>query len=159
MSAPIGNQFWKQRSKHGRDVIFSDPDKFWESCCEYFEWCDNNPLKSYEYNGKDAIKCDLEFMRAYTWQGLALFLDVHVETVKELQNKKDFSVIYTRVASTIFNQKFTGAAAGLLKENIISRELGLADKLDNKVSGEGIKILLGQNRGEATEGLQTTVND
>lgn len=144
MPPPAGNQFWKQRSKHGRDVIFSDPDKLWESCCEYFEWCDNNPLKSYEYNGKDAIKCDLEFMRAYTWQGLALFLDCDARTIKSLQTKDDFLYIFSRIEQTIFSQKFTGAAAGLLKENIIARELGLVEKVESKAEHSGGIIIQGQ---------------
>lgn len=40
----IGNQFWKRRSKHGRDKLFKTPDVLWEAACEYFQWCDDNPL-------------------------------------------------------------------------------------------------------------------
>ena len=34
----------------------------------------------------------------------------------------------------IYEQKFTGAAAGLLNPNIIARDLGLADKTDHASS-------------------------
>lgn len=159
MPAPEGNQFWKQRSKHGRDVIFSDPQKFWESCCEYFQYCDENPLKSYEWNGKDPVKCDLEYMRAYTWQGLALFLDCAVNTIKSLKDKDDFLIIYSRVEQTIFNQKFTGAAAGLLKENIIARELGLVEKSESQIQGTGIQVLIGTPPQQPTQGIETQVNE
>lgn len=147
-----GNQFWKQRSKHGRDVIFSDPLKLWDSACEYFEWCDSNPLKSYEWNGKDPTKCELDFMRAYTWQGLSLFLDVSVNTLKSLKDKDDFLTIFTRIEQTIFAQKFTGAAAGLLKENIISRELGLVEKTDNTNKHSGELIINGQKFADKANG-------
>ena len=43
MAAPKGNQFWKLRSKHGRDKLFATPDLLWQAACEYFEWCDKHP--------------------------------------------------------------------------------------------------------------------
>ena len=43
MGAPKGNQFWKLRSKHGRDKLFTTPELLWQAACEYFEWCENNP--------------------------------------------------------------------------------------------------------------------
>ena len=44
MSSPACNQFWKQRSKHGRDMLFASPTLLWEAACEYFEWCEDNPI-------------------------------------------------------------------------------------------------------------------
>jgi hypothetical protein len=46
MGAPKGNEFWKMRSKHGRDALFASPELLWESACEYFEWCNDNPIVS-----------------------------------------------------------------------------------------------------------------
>ena len=40
MGAPKNNQFWKLRSKHGRDKIFKTPKILWEAACDYFEWCE-----------------------------------------------------------------------------------------------------------------------
>jgi hypothetical protein len=127
MGAPVGNQFWKLRSKHGRNKILSDPEILWEEACNYFEWCDAHPLQSIEFNGKDAIECIVPKMRAYTWEGLETFLGV--ESLREYKNTyKDFSQVITRIGKIIYTQKFTGAAAGLLNANIVSRDLGLADK-------------------------------
>lgn len=46
---------------------------------------------------------------------------------------KGFSDICTRVREIIYEQKFTGAAAGLLNPMIIARDLSLRDK--SEVSG------------------------
>ena len=43
MAANIENQFWKLRSKHGRDKIFSSPEVLLQQSYEYFANCDNNP--------------------------------------------------------------------------------------------------------------------
>lgn len=144
MGAPKGNQFWKQRSKHGVDKLFSSPEILWEAACEYFQWCDEHPLMAYEWNGKDPIKCDLEKMRAYTQKGLCLFLDIDEQTLENYLSRKDFFGIVTRIKNTIFTQKFEGAAAGLLNPNIIARELGLTDKQETKVETSGELIIKGQ---------------
>ncbi|MEI2271814.1 DNA-packaging protein [Sphingobacterium sp. ML3W] len=143
-AAPIGNQFWKLRSKHGRDKIFTSPDLLWEAACEYFEWCDENPfledtIQKVKVNGEgEFIKHEnLTKMRAYTWDGLELFLDI--DSLRHYKNNevyKDFFQVITRIEKIIYNQKFTGAAAGFLNPNIIARDLGLVDKKESKVMVE-----------------------
>lgn len=137
MGAPAGNQFWKLRSKHGRDKIFTDPEILWEAACDYFEWCESNALIEIDFRGKDANEVELPKMRAFTWEGLELFLDIHsLRDYKTKENYKDFAQVITRIEKVIWNQKFTGAAAGFLNPNIIARDLGLADKkeVDRKVT-------------------------
>ena len=74
MAAPKGNQFWKARSKHGRELIFKTPEALWDACVEYFEWVDANPLQEdrpFAYQG--AVKHEpVAKMRAMTICGLSL---------------------------------------------------------------------------------------
>lgn len=129
MGAPVGNQFWKQRSKHGRDKIFEKPEYLWEAAMEYFQWCDENALIEIDFRGKDATSVNLPKMRAYTWDGLELFLDIYsLRDYKTKPEYKDFTQVITRIEKIIYTQKFTGAAAGFLNPNIIARDLGLIDK-------------------------------
>src|SRR6188474_3778600 len=74
MAAPLGNQFWKIRSKHGRDKLFATPELLQEAAYEYFEWCDANPWVKKDWVGKDADKVDRELHRPYTISGLCLYL-------------------------------------------------------------------------------------
>lgn len=144
--APKGNQFWKARSKHGRDKIFKTPDILWEAACEYFQWVDDNPL--YEHKTQlsqgEWVETAVPKMRAMTIEGLCIFLDVNTQYFTDFENgldiskreDKDFSVVIKKVREIIANQKFTGAAADLLNANIIARDLGLRDKgeIDHKSS-------------------------
>lgn len=129
MAAPKGNQFWKARAKHGREKIFSDSESLWAACCEYFDWVDENPLEeAIVYQGvlnEDQCK---PLMRAMTIDGLCIFLDVSRQTWYEYKSHDDYSDIINKVELIIRTQKIQGAAAGLLKENIIARETGLGDK-------------------------------
>ena len=161
MAAPKGNQFWKKRSKHGRDKLFTSPELLWEACEQYFRWCVNNPLIELEqiknpprpYKDREgewvtpSQFVELPKMRAFTIQGLCRFLNCNSlwfnqfeDSLKseEKQNdplNKDFSEILTRVREIIYEQKFTGAAAGFLNPTIIARDLGLRDKTE--LSGPG----------------------
>jgi len=135
-----GNQFWEFRSKHGRDKLFSTPELLWEAACEYFQWCDDNPLiesKAFSFQGEISI-AELPKMRAYTIGGLTLYLGVNPQYLNDFEKglkdndplKDGFSSIIREIKETIYNQKFTGAAADLLNANIIARDLGLSDKKD-----------------------------
>lgn len=137
MAAPKGNQFWKARSKHGRDKLFASADALWEACQEYFEWVDANPLmeeKGFAFQGV-VTKESFNKMRAMTLDGLYIFLDIDESTWRDWREQEDFSRITTTVEKIIRTQKLTGAAADLLNPNIIARELGLRDAQDVKHSG------------------------
>lgn len=128
MSAPVKNQFWKLRSKHGRDKIFENPTLLWEACTEYFEATDQRKWIRTEFNGKDAIECHVPTETPYTWTGLYLFLDIDHSTWQLYEKREDFIAISTRVRNIIYTQKFEGAAVGAFNPQLISRDLGLVDK-------------------------------
>lgn len=144
MGAPSGNQFWKLRSKHGRDTLFESPDLLWEAAEEYFEWCENNPLIEVDYKGKDAERVEIPKMRAFTLEGLCLYLGCNTAYFRnylnqERKDEKDFSSVFTRIYETIRNQKFTGAASGFLNATIIARDLGLRESTDITTGGDKIQ--------------------
>lgn len=130
MAAPKGNQFWKARSKHGRDKIIASAELLKEACEEYFQWVEDNPLseeKLFAYKGCISKESAYK-MRAMTIAGLCIFLDVCLETWSNWRKNKDFMGVIEWAEQVIREQKFAGAAADLLNANIIARDLGLADK-------------------------------
>lgn len=136
-----GNRFWELRSKHGRDKLFESPSLMWEAACEYFQWCEDNPLIETDWVGKDAEEVRRPKMRAFTLHGLTSYLGCSTDYFKSFKNqeridKADFLPVITRIEETIYNQKFTGAAAGFLNANIIARDLGLADKQEVQLPKE-----------------------
>ena len=138
MPAPLGNQFWKVRSSHGRKPIFSSHEDLEAACEEYMQWVDDNPLyedKITSFQGVNSHE-PIAKMRAMTLDGLHLFLDIDDNTWRNYRAKKDFMQVVTRVERAIRSQKFAGAAADLLNANIIARDLGLVDKQDTKTTIE-----------------------
>lgn len=146
--ARIGNQFWKLRAKHGRDKLFETPELLWQAACEYFQWCEENPLKeikAFAFQGQiDTV--ELPVMRAMTLSQLCIYLGCNEAYFRQFKStaEKDFSTVINEIEQTIYNQKFQGAAGNLLNANIISRELGLVDKQELQVSESPNVIIPGE---------------
>ena len=145
MAAPEGNQYWKLRSKHGANRKFTNPEDLWEKACEYFQWVEDNPLleeKAFAYEGvisKDSITK----MRAMTIDGLTFYLGITHETWLAWRKRKDLSLVVSEIDRVIRDQKFSGAAAGLLNSNIIARDLGLRERTETDLKApEGISLVL-----------------
>ncbi len=144
-----GAPLWKQRAKVGRDMLFASPEVLWDACCEYFHWVDTNDLMAHEWKvvDKELKAVSVPRARPYTMGALCIFLDVNEAYFrnwkyhnKEEENESEetrilreaFSTVITKVEAIVYQQKFEGAAAGYFKENLISRDLGLADKREVK---------------------------
>ena len=135
-----GNQFWKQRSKHGRDKLFASPELLWDAAVEYFQYTDQRKLTRKDWVGKDAQQVDREFDVPYTLTGLCLYFDCSREWWTKFKDTQhlDFLPIIARIDQIIYNQKFEGAAAGIFNANIIARDLGLQDKNDITTNGKDL---------------------
>lgn len=143
MAAPRGNQFWKIRSKHGRDRLFLSPEELWKAACEYFEWVDKHPWHKADFKGKNVVRVNIPTERPYTLMGLCLYLGCNADYFNQFESRltdsgvdKDFSGVITRIRETIYTQKFEGAAVGAFNANIIARDLGLIDKKDVQSGGK-----------------------
>jgi hypothetical protein len=135
MAATEGNRWWQLRATSGREKIFSTPEHLWKAACEYFEATDTRKWKKKDWVGKDALEVERETETPYTWTGLALFLDVDSRTLRNYANEdsyKDFFPIISRIQDIIYTQKIEGATVGAFNANIVSRELGLADKVETE---------------------------
>jgi hypothetical protein len=88
--------------------------------------------KAFQSDGK-VIKTTVKKMRALTIQGFCGFLGIHTNTYYDWRrNRADLRDTILQIDDAIKDQKFTGAAAGLLNASIIQRDLGLADNIRNQ---------------------------
>ena len=143
MAAPKGNQFWKLRSKHGRDKLFATPDLLWQAACE---WCDKHPWYKSEAikNGKSVGKIvKIPTERPYSLMGFLVYIGTSPSYWYDFKaaNHIDFSCVISEIEKIIETQQFEGAAVGAFNANIISRKLGLIDKQNiSTPEGEAINI-------------------
>lgn len=129
----LGNELWKLRERSGPRPKYDDPAEVFALCVEYFEHVDSNPLSEQKvfHSDKSIVKADVEKMRPYTIAGLCEYLCIARSTWNDWREKrKDLSEVIEWADMVMERQKFEGAAAGLMNANIISRDLGLADRKD-----------------------------
>lgn len=142
-----GNELWKL-SNPGRKRKYDTPQKLKRACVKYFEWVQNNPIKEeklFQHDGK-IVRGTIHKMRAMTKQGLNLHLQItHKtwDTYRECDNEGIREVVAWADA-VIEEQKFTGAAAGMLNPMIIARDLGLKESVSSEQTGE-LKIEIVKN--------------
>lgn len=130
---------WEHRTQVKEDVLFKKPNVLLKECYEYFKWMDQNPYKR-QVNmvvDKTVKLTTTDHPRPYTWQGLCLYLDIHESAFRWFKKNAhggytdEFKKVIDHIEKIIYNNKFSGAAVGLFNANIISRDLGLVDKVDN----------------------------
>lgn len=128
----------------GRPLKFT-PQELAEKFAEYVQWCADNPFKSgtrTDYaNGFAATEENR--VRRISISGFQLFIGSSDGWWADLDKRKDgadFMRVKEQIKKYCETSQADMAAAGLLKENIISRLLGLADK--KAVATEGVTIVV-----------------
>ena len=134
MAAPKGNEFWKKRSKHGRDKIFTTPELLWGAAIEYFQWCQNNPIMAQDNKGTKNVN-EVKFIRPFTLKGFCIFCDASEYWFINFEKaaNEDFLQVIRKIRDIIYTQKLEGATIGIYNSNIVARELGLADNTNNNI--------------------------
>lgn len=142
MAPPKGNQFWKLRSKHGRDKLFESPDLLLESAFEYFQWCDDNPWVQTETTTTDkgVFTKEKPNQTPYSRLGWFVYIGCSDSWLREFKKTatNDFLRVIEEIEAIIDKQQWEGATVGAFKENIIARTLGLTDKSDLTTRGKPI---------------------
>lgn len=147
-----GNQEWRQRSKHGRDKLFADPQLMLEAALEYFKWCDENPWLKHDYKGggKNLKEVYMKLGRPYTVSGAAMYMGATERYFYEFKSRlktsdpmyDDFLVVINTIEEIVRRQKYQGAAVGAFNANLISYDLGI--RKDQQINGgpTGVNIIV-----------------
>ena len=87
----IGNQWWKNRAKSGRDAMFTDPEILRQSIQEYFDLTDSRrDWDGQEWVGKDGDEVIVKKRVPFTLRGLCAFLGVSSHYFSEFKKSQTF---------------------------------------------------------------------
>lgn len=160
--APKGNQFWKLRAKHGRDLLFFDAELLREAAYEYFAWCDENPLYTAEQTSgkgkpiiipaKDEDDDDTIIMpepltyipekRPYTRVGFCHYVKCSeswlwaFKEAAKRRNEKDILDVIDEILNIIDRDQQEGSLRGHYNANLTARLQGIADTSKQEVKAE-----------------------
>lgn len=125
------NELWRHVSNFGRPKAYATPELLWQAAVKYFEYMDNNP--DYRSEWKDGKLRQIPVKRPYTIAGLQIFIGVNDAYIRQQRRyEKAYSTVIELIEKICREQKFAGAANGFFNANIISRDLGLVDKVETE---------------------------
>ena len=136
--ASIGNQWWKLRSKHGRDTLFESPQLLKEAFNEYVEWCEQHPEYAAEWKDKRLVKIPLK--RVLLLEAFMSYCDTYADWWSEFKgskayaNNKEWGRVMKEIETRIYVDKAIGATNGLLNSNVMIRMLKLSENINMDVS-------------------------
>ncbi len=138
MAAPIGNRFWELRSKHGRDKLFATPELLWDAAQEYFQSVIDNPwykIEAVKSGDNAGMLIEVPAVPPFTIEGLCMYFECSDKWFGEFYKANIENTTWQptldRIKHTIRRQKFEGATIGVFNPLIISRDLGLTEKLQH----------------------------
>lgn len=143
---------WKIVTKRlGRPLKFETPMDLWNIACEFFQWCEDNPITEIDYRGSYALPVILSTPQPFNFNSFCLFAGLNLTYLNELEeamnkriekDKNDlqaigFSQTLTYIKEICREQKFKLALANKYNPTIASRDLGLTDKSESIVNMQG----------------------
>lgn len=167
-----GHQLWKNRSKHGREKLFSDAALLLEEAYAYFDWCDRYPWEKAElvkYKG-EAVEESIPLGRPYTLTGFMVYLGVSegyyraamanikkkIDENRATEDEIELLDAFDYIALVVKTQQVEGAAVGVFSPGLVARLNGLADTQNVKSSQPVVSInVRDQETAEALDELKT----
>lgn len=147
-AAPKGNEFWKLRSKHGRDRIIESPEVMLDAVHEFLELKENTYLDKPEMirGGEMAgTQVNVKIKDYPTLSELAHFLGfMTLKSWRDYKERDGFLTVITYAEEIISNWKLKGTAIGVYNHNIVARDLGLVDKKEHDHKSKSVESFLSQ---------------
>ncbi len=123
------------------------PEALYEYFESYKEICKDNPKKENFWSSKSDKEVSVSREIPYTWDGFEVWLrkEKIIVRLDDYKSNKDnryseYANIIHAIGKEIYEDKFTGAVAGVYQHTIIARDLGLRDKQDLDVTTQGEKV-------------------
>lgn len=168
-----GNEFWKLRTKVGRDKLFSDPATLLDAAYEYFRYCDRSPWMRPElvkYQG-DATEYEIPLGRPYSIDGFTIYLGVSgayfraakanintkIEAKRATPEEVELVETIQLIETICRTQNVEGAAVNVFNPVIIARLHSIAENTNVNQTGEA-KVTV-TVRDQETADLLTDLDD
>jgi len=148
MAPPKGSQFWKRRTKHGKEKLFATKELLLDASYEYFEYMDSNKWVINEITKKinvntpdDITKKKKPKSQPYSIEGLCLFLGcsfswwrnskLRFKNNPTNETESELLEAMEQIELIVFVNQFNGASIGEFDPRIMTSKLGLITKTEN----------------------------
>ena len=131
-------------------AMWASPQDLLQDFFDYLELIEENALKEAKIYGGEGQILQLDKMRAPSMQGFAFYLRTISGEIKRYGERgAEWEAVLTFIEEGLYAKSYEGAAAGLLKESIVMRKLGMADKVEQTNTQKRIVIMHTPDNGRA----------
>lgn len=127
------------------------PELLYKHFEDYKQYCKDNPKQENFYNSKEGRQVSVDREIPLTWNGFEIYLRKnniigHLEDYRYNTDGRydEYMGIIRAIDQEIYEDKFTGATAGVFQHNIIARDLGLSEKKEVAKTGKTTKLAWGK---------------
>lgn len=134
-------------TKKGREKYIETPEKLMEYFERYRDWRKENGRVVSYYSKAMGEYVDKTVEAPVTFKGFEIWLRKNgiIDNLGDYEANRngsysEYSSILRAIKDEIYDDKYTGAVCGLFKENIIARDLGLMERVDQTTKGDKIEF-------------------
>jgi len=110
----MSEEHWKI-VHNNRNVVSNSPEQLWDNAVSYFQWCDDNPIRSKVTltSGKEAGKVVMKQQtRPYSIKALCLHCNLLEEYLRDIRNSRsgdDYYVVVSKILYIVYTQNLENA--------------------------------------------------
>lgn len=143
-----GMQLWEVIGNRAHITISDTAEDMWKRACEYFLWCDENPVtwKSTIMSGsKGGSKVENESPRPYSVRAMCIFCGLSESYISSIRNSKDqqsdYYIVISKILSIIYVQNLDYATAGVFNPIFTSKLLNLGEEDNGTLEPAKVQII------------------
>lgn len=141
----MSSQLWQTVSSFANRVIVDTPEDIWKRACEYFQWCDDNPIvwKTTVMSGNKAgNKVENESPQPYSISGLCLYAGIsqtYIQSIRQSKSQESaFFIVISKILSIIYVQNMNYATTGVFNPVFTAKLLNIGN--DDEETRQPAKI-------------------
>lgn len=106
------------------------PEDLWKDACEYFMWCEQNPIYKKEVVKQTGSVTEIEYPRPFNLPALCLHCGITVSYLIDMSKNKgagDYHMVAQKILQVIYSQNLEFAMVGIFNAQITAKKLGLGE--------------------------------
>ena len=119
------------------------PDELLARGLDYFDWCEENPIYTISFVGKDAIECKTPNHRTPTLIGLLNYIGYpglkRIDAF--LRDKPQYEPVLDRLKAMVTQAQLENGMAGVANPGLVARILGLQDRKEVETKVQGTVVI------------------
>lgn len=144
----MSNQLWKKMNDFSNRIVIDTPEDIWKRACEYFSWCDDNPItwKTTVMSGNKAgNKVENESPQPYGIRAFCLYSGITESYMQSIRQSKStespYYIVISKILSIIYVQNMNYATTGVFNPVFTAKLLSIGGTEEDTRPSAKVEII------------------